>query len=128
LEAHRCDVKLAIVRVTSLRVSFLAGAFCTAVSALGQEQPVPSPTLLPEVTVTATRVEEDSFGLPVSIDRVVRRAISEDKAQVNLSESLNGVPGVVVQNRQKRPSQCKGEVRRGRARACHAGAERARSA
>jgi iron complex outermembrane receptor protein len=100
LEAHRCDVKLAIVRVTSLRVSFLAGAFCTAVSALGQEQPVPSPTLLPEVTVTATRVEEDSFGLPVSIDRVVRRAISEDKAQVNLSESLNGVPGVVVQNRQ----------------------------
>jgi iron complex outermembrane receptor protein len=100
LEAHRCDVKLAIVRVTSLRVSFLAGAFCTAVSALGQEQPVPSPTLLPEVTVTATRVEEDSFRLPVSIDRVVRRAISEDKAQVNLSESLNGVPGVVVQNRQ----------------------------
>jgi len=61
---------------------------------------MPAPALLPEVTVTATRVEEDSFDLPVSIDRVDRRAISEDKPQVNLSESLNTVPGVVVQNRQ----------------------------
>jgi iron complex outermembrane recepter protein len=58
------------------------------------------PTLLPEVVVSATRVEEDSFDLPVSIDRVNQNAIREDKPQVNLSESLNLVPGVVVQNRQ----------------------------
>ena len=48
---------------------------------------------MPEVTVTATRVEEDSFDLPVAIDRVDRREIREDKPQVNLSESLNVVPG-----------------------------------
>jgi len=45
-------------------------------------------------------VEDDSFDLPVAIDRVDRDVIREDKPQVNLSESLNRVPGVVVQNRQ----------------------------
>jgi len=58
------------------------------------------PQVLQEVVVTATRVEKDSFDLPVSIDRVDRGVIREDKPQVNLSESLNRVPGVVVQNRQ----------------------------
>jgi len=56
--------------------------------------------LLPEVTVSATRVERDSFDLPVSIDSVEQRAIREDNPQVNLSEPLNRVPGIVVQNRQ----------------------------
>jgi iron complex outermembrane recepter protein len=80
------------------QVGFIAGALCAAAGAFAQEKPAPA--LLPEVTVTATRLAEDSFDLPVSIDRVDRRAISEDKPQVNLSESLNRVPGVVVQNRQ----------------------------
>ena len=67
----------------------------------GAPQPPPTaPTLLPEVTVSATRVEHDSFDLPVSIDAVSRRTIREDNPQVNLSEVLNRVPGVVVQNRQ----------------------------
>ena len=80
------------------RVTLIAGALCASVEAIGQE--ASAPARLPEVTVTATRVEEDSFDLPVAIDRVDRREIREDKAQVNLSESLNRVPGVVVQNRQ----------------------------
>jgi len=63
------------------------------------QQAAPAATL-PEVVISATRVEEDSFDLPVAIDRVDRNAIREDKPQVNLSESLNRVPGVVVQNRQ----------------------------
>ncbi len=65
----------------------------------GAQQPAPA-ARLPEVVISATRVEEDSFDLPVSIDRVERGVIREDKPQVNLSESLNRVPGVVVQNRQ----------------------------
>jgi iron complex outermembrane receptor protein len=69
---------------------------CAAVTAFAQD----APTLLPEVTVSATRVERDTFDLPVSIDAVGRRAIREDNPQVNLSEALNRVPGVVVQNRQ----------------------------
>src|SRR5262249_61636735 len=45
-------------------------------------------------------VEERSCGLPVSIDGVDRSVIGEDKPQVNLSETLNRAPGIVVQNRQ----------------------------
>ncbi|HUF80895.1 MAG TPA: TonB-dependent receptor plug domain-containing protein, partial [Burkholderiales bacterium] len=64
------------------------------------QQPPGKPPVLPEVVVSATRVEEESFDLPVSIDRVDRAVIREDKPQVNLSESLGRVPGIVVQNRQ----------------------------
>ncbi len=59
-----------------------------------------APALLPEVTVSATRVERDSFDLPVSIDVIDQRTIREGNPQVNLSEPLNRVPGIVVQNRQ----------------------------
>ena len=65
-----------------------------------QAAPVGKPQVLQEVVVTATRVEEDSFDLPVSIDRVDRGVIREDKPQVNLSEALNRVPGISVLNRQ----------------------------
>src|SRR5688572_18044113 len=64
------------------------------------QAPAALPMLLPAVTVSATRIEQDSFDLPASIDRVDQGAIREDRPQVNLSESLNRVPGVVVQNRQ----------------------------
>src|SRR5688572_21793385 len=64
------------------------------------QQPAVKPGVLPEVTVTATRIEGETFDLPVAIDRVDRDVIREHKPQVNLSESLNRVPGVVVQNRQ----------------------------
>ena len=69
-----------------------------AAPALAQDPP--APTVLPGVTVTATRVERESFDLPVSIDTVGARTIREGRPQVNLSESLNAVPGIVVQNRQ----------------------------
>ena len=73
---------------------------CAALTAHSAEAPPHTPTLLPEVTVSATRVEHESFDLPVSIDAVDRRAIREANPQVNLSEALNRIPGVVVQNRQ----------------------------
>jgi iron complex outermembrane recepter protein len=76
----------------------LSLAFCASAAA---QAPAPGkPTVLPPVVSSATRVEEDSFDLPVAIDRIDRDVIREDKPQVNLSESLNRVPGVVVQNRQ----------------------------
>jgi iron complex outermembrane receptor protein len=67
-------------------------------SALAQQPAVTAKG--PEVTVTATRVERESFDLPLSIDTVNTRSIQEDRPQVNLSEALNAVPGIVVQNRQ----------------------------
>jgi iron complex outermembrane receptor protein len=55
---------------------------------------------LSTIVVTATRIAESSFDLPVSIDRVDRRTIQSGQLQVNLSESLITVPGVSVESRQ----------------------------
>mgnify|MGYP001562239454 CR=1 FL=1 len=52
------------------------------------------------VTVTGTRVERPSLEVPASIDRVHAEDIRFARPQINLSESLGRVPGIVVQNRQ----------------------------
>lgn len=52
------------------------------------------------VVVTATRVEQSGFDLPVSIDSLNKEQLQDGKLQVNLSESLARIPGIVVQNRQ----------------------------
>ncbi|MBL8511456.1 MAG: TonB-dependent receptor, partial [Betaproteobacteria bacterium] len=59
-----------------------------------------STATLPRLVVTATRTTQDGFTLPAAIDRIDADTITEGKAQVNLSEVLNRVPGIVVQNRQ----------------------------
>ncbi|HEV7803115.1 MAG TPA: TonB-dependent receptor, partial [Burkholderiales bacterium] len=76
----------------------LAASVLTAPPVVAQD--AAAPAVLPGVTVTATRVERESFDLPVSIDTVTAKTIQEDRPGVNLSESLNAVPGIVVQNRQ----------------------------
>src|SRR4051812_46214849 len=72
------------------RVAFLA--LCAAASAAAQQQET--------VVVTATRLPQAGFNVPASIDAIEARVIREDNPQVNLSETLNRVPGIVVQNRQ----------------------------
>lgn len=62
-----------------------------AASALAQED---------TVVITATRVAQPSLEVPASIDRLYADEIREGRPQVNLSESLGRVPGIVVQNRQ----------------------------
>jgi iron complex outermembrane receptor protein len=52
------------------------------------------------VVVTATRVDQPSLEIPASIDRVHAEELREGRPQVNLSESLGRVPGIVVLNRQ----------------------------
>ncbi|MDE2305204.1 MAG: TonB-dependent receptor [Gammaproteobacteria bacterium] len=52
------------------------------------------------VVVTATRMAQSSFDLPVAIDRIDRAQIQDGQPRVNLSESLIAVPGISVQNRQ----------------------------
>jgi iron complex outermembrane receptor protein len=73
-------------------------AFC-ATGATGQVAPVP-PARVPGITVTATRVPQQGYDVPAAIDTVEGLALTEDRAQVNLSEALGRVPGLVVQNRQ----------------------------
>jgi iron complex outermembrane receptor protein len=52
------------------------------------------------VVVTATRAPQPSLEIPASVDRVYAEEIRTGRPQVNLSESLGAVPGIVVQNRQ----------------------------
>lgn len=51
------------------------------------------------VVVTATRVEQNSFDLPVAIDVVDQEDIQAGQLQMTLSESLIRVPGITAQNR-----------------------------
>jgi len=52
------------------------------------------------VVVTATRADRPSLEVPASVDRLYGEALREGRPQVNLSESLARVPGIVVLNRQ----------------------------
>jgi iron complex outermembrane receptor protein len=53
-----------------------------------------------DIVVTARRVASDTFEIPASVDRVDRDAITAGRQQVNLSESVGGVPGLVARDRQ----------------------------
>lgn len=55
---------------------------------------------LQAVVVTANRQEQQSFDTPAAIQAVGRDVIEAAGPQVNLSESLNRVPGIAVLNRQ----------------------------
>ncbi|HEY4956171.1 MAG TPA: TonB-dependent receptor, partial [Caldimonas sp.] len=52
------------------------------------------------VVVTATRTEVAPFDVPASIDRIGGDAIRDGRLQVNISESLGGVPGLLARDRQ----------------------------
>lgn len=70
---------------------------CTTATAQTPTVEVPS---VPQLVISATRVAQDGFNLPMAIDRIDASVIAEARLQVNLSEVLNRVPGIVVQNRQ----------------------------
>lgn len=56
-------------------------------------------TIAAPVVVTATRVEQNSFDLPVAIDVVGKKDIQDGQLQMTLSESLIRIPGITAQNR-----------------------------
>lgn len=58
------------------------------------------PAVLEPVVVTATRTEAAPQALPASIDRIDGDALRAGRAQVNLSEGLGGVPGLLARDRQ----------------------------
>lgn len=60
----------------------------------------PTPTVLEPVVVTATRTEAAPFDLPASIDRIAGDALRAGRAQINISEGLAGVPGLLARDRQ----------------------------
>lgn len=67
---------------------------CAATAGAAQAQ------TLTEVVVSASRSEQQSFDAPASIQAVGRDTIASSGPQVNLSESMNRVPGISALNRQ----------------------------
>jgi len=57
-------------------------------------------TRLKPVIVTSTQIEQPVFDVPASLDLVEGDAMRRGQLQVNLSEGLSSVPGILVQNRQ----------------------------
>jgi iron complex outermembrane receptor protein len=71
----------------------LAAAGATAASAA----PV---AVLEPVVITATRTEAAPFEVPASISRISGEELRAGRAQVNISEGLGGVPGLLARDRQ----------------------------
>lgn len=86
------------MRATTVWMLMAAAVPLDASAQASGDSPRTAPTA-PEVVVSATRDEAREFDLPVTIDGVDGRVVREDNAQVNLSESLNRVPGILVRNR-----------------------------
>ncbi|HUO66873.1 MAG TPA: TonB-dependent receptor, partial [Gammaproteobacteria bacterium] len=102
MKTHRPNSVLAAPAPHAARtrsaVSSLAAAVGAAVgwSAVAVAQSPP----IADIVVTARRVASDTFDIPASVDRVDRDAITAGRQQVNLSESVGGVPGLVARDRQ----------------------------
>ena len=60
----------------------------------------PATSTLDPVVVSATRSEQSSFTLPMSVDAVGGDRLRDGQVGVNLSETLNRIPGLTIQNRQ----------------------------
>jgi iron complex outermembrane recepter protein len=65
----------------------------------GATTSTPQTTQLPAITINVTRTDGKNFETPASLDVVDRKQIEDAKWQVNLSEVLGPVPGLVVNNR-----------------------------
>jgi iron complex outermembrane recepter protein len=73
---------------------------CAVLATLCAAAPAAAQDADERVVVSATRSERNSLDIPGSIDAVGAETLREGKPKVNLSESLGGVPGLTVQNRQ----------------------------
>lgn len=71
----------------------------TSLSANTIQAQAPAAVTVAPVVVTATRTVADPFTLPMAVNVIDAEAISEGQLQVNVSESLQRVPGVNAQNR-----------------------------
>ena len=75
-----------------------------APAAAGAQEHTSTPTrrqvTLPTVVVTATRSPQRAFDVPASVDAVSLDTLDGDRPNVNPSEALQAVPGVLARDRQ----------------------------
>lgn len=84
----------------AIRLHLQAALFAMAAPFVFAQVPDAGIPSIPQLVISATRVAQDGFNLPMAIDRIDASVIAEARPQVNLSEVLNRVPGIVAQNRQ----------------------------
>ena len=89
-------------RRAHLPVVALTAVLCALAPAvaLAQATPDPATAQLAPVVVTATRTEARAFDVPASIDRIDGDEVRDRRAQINISESLGAVPGLLARDRQ----------------------------
>ncbi len=76
------------------------GLGAPALLALLASLPAAAQTTTASVVITATRTAARPFDIPASIDRIDGDEVRAGRAQINLSESLGGVPGLLARDRQ----------------------------
>ena len=79
---------------TSALVPLCAAAALLPLPARAAETPP-----IPDVVVTATRIEAPSFDVPASISTVPAQELREDALGINLSDDIGFVPGLLARNR-----------------------------
>lgn len=81
---------------------YAPGAWSLTACAVGTmvAMPVQAQPTLDTVVISVNRAEQRSFDAPAAIQSVDREAIQGAGPQVNLSESLNRIPGLTILNRQ----------------------------
>jgi iron complex outermembrane receptor protein len=82
-------------KLLSIAVLGACGIGQSAIAAEASEQKFK----LAPLVITATRIEQNSFDLPVAIDVVEKKDIQDGQLQMTLSESLIRIPGITAQNR-----------------------------
>ncbi|HEY9278537.1 MAG TPA: TonB-dependent receptor [Eoetvoesiella sp.] len=90
---NRCGGAVALMLV--LMAPGLAVAQASAAT-----PPVGAVEVLKPVVVTSTQIERPIFDVPASVDLIDGDLMRDSRMQVNLSEGLGAVPGMLIQNRQ----------------------------
>ena len=88
------------MRIASGPIAALVPIIAAALATICGSVPAQAQDAVDRVVVTATRSERPSLDIPASIDVVDAQTLHDGQPKINLSESLGGVPGLNVQNRQ----------------------------
>src|SRR5437870_744979 len=102
LFAHTMGIAMAGSTVAcGSRLLALALSGVASHAVFGQTAPADGAVVaLEPVVVTATRTEQPAADVPASVDSINARRIQSGQLQINLSETLAALPGVVANNRQ----------------------------
>ncbi|HUW36430.1 MAG TPA: TonB-dependent receptor, partial [Rhodocyclaceae bacterium] len=88
------------MRIATRSTAALMPIIATALAALSASATAQTQDTTQRIVVTATRSARPSLDIPASIDVVDAQTLHQGQPEINLSESLGGVPGLNVQNRQ----------------------------